>query len=598
MKRILYKAVLPLFAVLSLSGCIEDKGHYDYKSDGDGIEFKVTYPDALYGFAFTLGEDIIIDGMVITHDGKIMRDGQVITPDDENPIKGVQIIMKDPSMKDTDLSYEWIRGGYDPIFTDTPVLTLTNVPVGMHALVVVVTDNRYGTKYACQFIDYTITSEYTDGWVVLSEGAGSSVLSYVRYRNDDFTISDGDVYALNNEGEELGGEPISLSYHLENCADGYEYALSVVQKGGIGPVDLNAGSMKKYVNVFNEFTGTPSFNINSISYKRNSVFALTDQGDVYVRPEVYYTPPGGWAEGLVRHATRFTGAPIYIERGMKITHWINYNAMLSMLYNLDYALAFDDLNKRIVQIVGNDGVARPIDYYDSAIMPGDPGTDGVTQFPALSFPGPDDLSGYDMVFMSGFGGTWDDAFGDEVTMRVACVLKSKSNGKYYLFTFGYVAEFMGGYHIELDKFYELPVQNIDQDVVYTSYFIGEYYLMFTTNNNRDLYMMDLYRGYGKVLYHSGSQITALKAGETSDLMVAWDAGDPGPYNQMFAVGTADGKFIVLDVSPSVMALGNTADAPELKRFETGMGKIASIEFMSNTAFTSSSISRSRSASRK
>jgi hypothetical protein len=159
-----------------------------------------------------------------------------------------------------------------------------------------------------------------------------------------------------------------------------------------------------------------------------------------------------------------------------------------------------------------------------------------------------------------------------------------------------VADWSGGYHIELDKFYEMPVQNLDQSVVQTGYLIGEYYVFFTANGNKDLYMMDLYRGFCKLLYQSASPITALKAGETANMMVDWGMGDMGPYYQKLALGTEDGKFIVIDVSPTYTT-SEAIMAPVMKNYETGLGKIVSIEFLANTAFSSSSVSRSVSKKR-
>ncbi len=559
------KRIINIVAVAALAcfaaGCMKDNGNYDYSVMLDGaIGVAVPSSSGAYGaYEFAIGEEVVIE-----------------------PI----ITVKDETLKPEDMEYTWYLGA--AVISHDPILRLDGLPVGNYRGALTVTDTRYGVIYnraplESEFgntFSLNITSEFTHGFAVLSNDGGASKLGYIRYRNEVWEDFIDNVYALSNEGEELGGEPVNLVYHhyIESMVGGTYYALQINQNGGIGPVDVMNAGMQRAGYVEREFIGgyPEGLRVRDMIYKDDNVFLLSEQGDVYVAPQYRE----GWMD-VLPHRGKFTGRPIYVDGGMRITKWV-HSVLQNMMNNNTpvMILSFDDLNKRMLTINSIDTRVSVLDQFtqgdNEAIKVGDPGTDGTTQN-SLTFPSPANLSGYEMTILGAYK---TDISNDSDNCNVVAVLKK--DNKYYCLIFTLWTLWGGGLDIDLVKFFEFPVQNIDADVQYGVNLAGEPHLFFTANGNRDLCLMNLETNAAKVVYTHSAPITAIQAGETSNaiaqMMVDWgmpDLATYGAYHNMLAIGGEDGKVIILNV-----ANVGTGSANILKTYETQSGPIVDIEYLS------------------
>lgn len=183
---------------------------------------------------------------------------------------------------ETDYDYKWTDNGREVISTER-VLRHLFTEAGDHYLTFQMTDKKTGLVYGRDF-KMTATSEFFLGWLVLSEGAdGSSRLSFVNLTTFQ---SYPDIYATMFPDSPLGSSPVGLACQGIRNTD----QVTVIQKGGDGPVVLDGSSFKKVVNVSGEFIGgrfpeeTGGFNVKAIGYThRGPDLVLTENGNIYDR---------------------------------------------------------------------------------------------------------------------------------------------------------------------------------------------------------------------------------------------------------------------------------------------------------------------------
>ncbi len=213
MKRII-NAVMLLAAVLWTS-CYEDKGNYDYNQLTEvqisGIEDKYT----VY-----VGSDMKIP---------------------------VEITYKNGILKD--VSYEWrINGEVVSTEKDLDIPVKFDVKPGLYADFSVI-DNETGIKTMKMFT-VNVSTEFYNGWLILSDEGDHSVLSYLR--NDGMLYSD--VYRYLNE-EQLGGGATLLKEHWTPWFEGTGEVFVGISKGPNYSVDLDGNSLYRVVYNKDEFLG-------------------------------------------------------------------------------------------------------------------------------------------------------------------------------------------------------------------------------------------------------------------------------------------------------------------------------------------------------
>ena len=548
MKNYLKIYIISAIGALLLTGCYEDKGNYDYSTEGGALDFSEMLNYGNYGsYTFRMDEEVTFE---------------------------VKYKILDPTLNENNISYTWFRGS--ELISTEKALNLGEQLPGDYKLMLVVTDNRFNYTYSIP-ITYTVTPMYTDGWAVLSDNNGTSELGYfyIDASDNSFSEFEADLYPKYNNGETLGTEPKELVYHAYGVNS--DFALNITQGGTEGPIDLDAGSMTKLGTIKNDFIGEAPANLNVKSpiYKNGGVFILTEDGDVYLRDEAQYNGT------IVPHTGKFPSVPAYIDGGMKISKWINNSALSSMMLDQYFVVGYDEMHDRLITFIASSSNTGAILPFTAALytnanephLPGDPGSDGINDYPDIQYPGPEDLSGYDVVALCSYNGSFDDGS----QMYVANILKKESDNTCYLLTFGYWYTSRAS-DVDLEHFYPFPVEIDPDHMIYTSNQAGEPYMYFTANGNKDLYFLNLSNGTCRKIYSSASEITALRTGEASNMMYSWGFGALGRYGEKLVVGTVDGQLTVLEVTNTTLAAGN---ATVLKQYDTGAGKIVAIEYMSN-----------------
>lgn len=302
--KIINKIILiSLLAVLAYS-CIEDDGNYDYTPVNS-----VTIDNVYSNWAVPLGEEYIINPEIDYGD---------FEEDDFNYywIANIQDKWGDTISTEKNLHYkflrtEWYRTGLIVEHKETGALT---------------------TKQ----IDIYVVPRYQTGWVILSEEAGESVLSYAR--KEESTI-DGvtypyrafpDIYTQQNGTEDkLGTDPVSLGRHFTSSED----QILVVQGGGTGTVEISGKDFTKVITTQEEFVGSnypAGFVPLKAEYGDRLEAILGTNGKLYTR----INPNGSF------QVSRYSNIPI---PGVDIKK-MYYTA------NLGFIHLYDELNHRIIGI--------------------------------------------------------------------------------------------------------------------------------------------------------------------------------------------------------------------------------------------------------
>lgn len=215
--------LLMLIFVCSFFSCYEDKGNYDYRAMND-IEITLPLPEG--NNKFVLGDVLYIQPKLVFSQG----------------------------VDSKSLLYSWTFNGTE--ISTEPALKWTIDMEGQYKdLRLAIKDEDTGvTYYGSTMI--SVTSVYvSDGWVVLSEKDGNTMLSYMRSTKKEIE-EDGkpknvydcavtkDVYTLSNGGATLGNRPVSINQHFVTQWGGQDETswLWLVQKGGQGCVDISGST--------------------------------------------------------------------------------------------------------------------------------------------------------------------------------------------------------------------------------------------------------------------------------------------------------------------------------------------------------------------
>lgn len=533
-----------------LFSCYKDKGNYDYKAPAD----RLAISDSMYTnyknrseapFQFKSGEKIVIPAKY-----KIMDEG----------------------LRKENLKIEWLFEKKIVGTGDTLKFDLSGV--GRYYGILNITDTETEYVYSHIFA-FSINASYGAGIAFSSENDGVSKLGFISLdpnKEDSFNFI-GNVF----EGSEIpliNGKIKELSVHQFSIAN---YSLSVVQDGETGPVDIGATEMNKIGRIKDEFiSGGEGLDIESVAYKNFNfgfdyfVYALTSDGKIYARQDEERNADP------IPHSGYFTSEPLSAQGGYKATHWINTSTISSTVgVNIEYIIGYDDLNKRCFELTGYK--IRPFGeelYLDAnEENRGGKGFDGVRYYDDIRFPGPENLSEYDVIDMKASGYSMDLIFsGEHNPIHVAMFLKKKDTGKNYVLVYNY-SNLEGEIDINLKYFYPLPDEIDPKNMVAINNLAAFQTRIFLTGaDKRSIYALNTTSGLLKKVYSAQQDISALGMGEVSNL---WS--ESSNYFDKFFVGYENGNIEVLKMDDEAVGTGN----PQvLQTLETGLGKITHFDYIS------------------
>lgn len=503
---------------------------------------------------------------------------------DEEIIIPLKYTINDPQMTKGNLSFTWYFG--NEIVSNEETLNLGYLAPGLYSGLVVITDNRNGIEYSQQ-VSFTVTTIYTDGWAVISDDGSKAELGYLSIDDEtgDFVFTE-DVYGKANDGASLSSGAGHMVYHYYNIMAPQIFGLTVFQPGEEGPVDLNPQDMTVFGKIKENFISeVPAGNFRDISWnsQTNKVCLVGGDGQLYFKEEYFYN------REPVPFAAKFS-SPYVMPEKYNVTDLINTDMLSSVMIGMTvYLLAYDEQNSRMLSIMDTEVTPFTEAFYtngdNETHWPGDPGDDGSgVPVDGISFPGPEDLSDYEVVKVIACG--FDAAatlWGTPGYLTIAMFMRSKASPEdVYLLTFDYKDDSStwvgkGNIDIDLQLFYKWP-QNlypIDPETMLIRDNIGaSHTFYFTGEGNRDIYYFDTSNAFVRKIYTSDTEITAFRQGEVGNGAMA-----PGLYEDLFVIGDGNGKITVLD-----MANVPGTNAEVVDEVQTDAGGITCMEFLPNNAY--------------
>lgn len=267
-------ALWMVVSLLGLAACYEDKGNYDYRAMND-IEISVETESSSY----VLGDKVIANPELVFALG----------------------------YESEDLEYKWTFDGH-PIGYTKNLEWVADTIASNKDLRLAVLDKSTGVTYFGS-TTISVSSAYkSDGWIVLSEKEGKSMLTFMRRATEDGALKPAvtrDIYTMIN-GEELGGKPLSVYPHWTEAWDGEDPGISwvwVAQEGGLGAVDVSGSSYQREGLLTDMFLeGYPSgFVAQSVIDMQALTLAVGTDGTVYTRVK---------DSNLLFNTSRFLNTPL------------------------------------------------------------------------------------------------------------------------------------------------------------------------------------------------------------------------------------------------------------------------------------------------
>lgn len=427
MKKYIY---IILSLLLTLASCYEDKGNYEYS---DIKELTIDFPNykSVINFGDTLrikptfSFDIPEDAPYMTYRWSIS--GETKEGWDKRNLEWIA----DTVMIYSDFSFE-------------------------------ATDNRTGLVFS-NSRRLAVNSLFdTDGWVILSEVDGNSVISFVKQEEEDDEtgyISKlkvfKDAYPSNNNQAVLGKNPISFHEHFSE------------EFGTIGQfvifqdeaVDIDGLSFKKVLNMSQTFDEgeLPGKMVNG-SFMSHADLLQDDKGKLYSRVK---------STKKLFHSNYFLSDPLKFEgeelKGCKI---------INGRYKDSKATLVHDTNKqRFLYIFDGDNLDWNNPMLGAGYITAMPGAPTSGTLPEKYFP-LDNTSTYDIINMT--------YCIDDYIWGYKMVVKEKLTGIYYYQEF-YIDKLYASVDFTLIdmKVYELPGLNFDPEVICCQTYSESGYLFLT-----------------------------------------------------------------------------------------------------------------------
>lgn len=488
--KLKYMIVTGILGVFLFNACTKDKGNYQYN---DGKKVDISIPAGTYNAL--LGDTTTV-----------------------NPVRKYA----DPT--DTlNYTHEWYIDG--KFYSDKPTLKYSTTESGLRYVNYYMTDKKSGVTFAPSVFFIFVTSPFQNGWGILYEKDGQSELGHVRVANNQY-YDYKDLYKTFNKGEQLGSAPLKLRDYIVRGGRG----MYILQRGGQGPVELDANTLQKKLVASQVFLGgVPSdFAPVDMAFFPTADLLVNQNGDLYAR----------FFNGALAFTVPWMSTPITTKGGLKIADvWDSWSRTST------FALMYDKLNKRVMKTRVNAFSTGGGITIDTLVRPSVP-------YPANYTP-LNNLGTWEYVW----GGTFNDV---NTSMDGAMLIRNPADQNLYYQTFNYM--------ITSTEERLTPKERIlfpgNIYVSPTSKYVaikGRDYLFFTGGaGNNQLYYFDITSRTVVKLYTSySSRITALTSSDDS---------------QQVAVGLEDGTFILYDISNATLIGGSSK---ELHRF-SGLGKIADI----------------------
>ena len=519
------KISLYLFAVaalaLTLTSCFKDDNNYNYSE----INRLSAVENLERSYSVFQGEEVVIEPTVtFTVEG------------------------------DHDITYSWVEDlnedePYSTSKTSTKLVYEGSV-IGQHTLTLLITDNITGVTFV-RNTTIDVKTVYKNGWLVLSDNGGRSVLSIVKMKSEKVDGTD----VINYIGEEvdlipdLGTGPIKLVEHWLSADADYNVMVGpimVVQKDRT--VEVNGESMLPEVYTDDEFEGVrPGGTWLTDAYLcLSSNYVLDSDGHLYsglnALPSVPYT-------------SGYTSLPLH--NGARYSKIIPPAA----LENSPIILAIDaDLNEIIGINVGGyasyDGTLNMTNAYDGkrVLLTGE--------------------SEYDHTLFKDPGHKWERLYiasysdMDYYEAPIISVLKNNSTGKYVMHKFlldmtNYNREATSILTIDWEEEpWELESSVFDEFVDLAVCYHRNYCAVASANK---LYMMDYYDAIpAKLAMTFDSPIKKIYAKDHDTYF-----SPSGPH---IGVALANGDFVIVELN-----YDNPPASRELYR-KGGFGDIVDVRF--------------------
>lgn len=541
--KIKYILRLLVFAGL-LSSCYEDKGNYDYQAMND-ITISLPLPDG--NTEYVLGDILNIQPELVFAQG----------------------------IKSESLTYSWTFNGTE-ISTESVLKWTVDKEAQYKDLRLAITDQDTGiTYYGSAMI--SVTSVYVnDGWIVLSEKDGKTMLSYLRSTRKEVeedgkttTVYDcavtKDVYALSNGGEILGSGPVSINQHFVSQWDSQDKTswLWLVQKGGQGCVDISGSTYKIAGSLEDMFLdgGYPEgFEPQQVYDLFLLSLAVGTDGRIYTRVK---------DTELLFNTSQFLNEPVLSYNGKPIDGTMIVNE--PSFVDQGGVLLYDKNSKRYLHVCDYASYTGAV-YSGKVVAPVIQNEEIYEEHPTWARV--DDMTGYKIHYLGVYA---YQEYGSNTDGGYRAVIEKEGTGDFYIQDFrisnyGKSATIVS--HNKISEFKGLiggGAKNVYSLCFYQEE--GKPYLVFSRDNILYLYKFDGDPGNRLIPLHTFPQnITSIATGG-------------GSYEQYAGVGTEDGEFYVFNLYQDVIEeVIKTGDSEKKIVFhEKDFGKVVQVIYKLKTA---------------
>ena len=212
------------------------------------------------------------------------------------------------------------------------------------------------------------------------------------------------------------------------------------------------------------------------------------------------------------------------------------------------------------------GVFRALKVPDAAsVKPGDTDPESGLVFPDVA-----DLGDYTVQSMG--ARVAKSVLGVATTSTNYLLLRSKTDGKYYLLSFDYKMNSESSIVFTLDGFRPFPeTEGFGEKSLFEVQIGGNEYIFYTAgSNNEKLYVYNILDGTSVCVYTAGARITSLCPG----VVAIPNTIVKTVYMERMLLGTEAGGLALLDISADVVESGSL---PEIGTF-SGLGKVVDMDF--------------------
>lgn len=541
--KVKYILAIGIFVGL-LSSCYEDKGNYDYRTMND-ITITLPLPDG--NNVFVLGDVINIQPNLVFSQG----------------------------IQSESLSYSWSFDGVE--ISTEPILKWTVDMEGQYKdLRLAIKDLDTGVTYYGNTM-ISVTSVYVnDGWVVLSEKDGQTMLSYLRSTTKEVekdgkktTVYDcavtKDVYTLSNGGESLGSKPISINQHFVTQWGGQDETswLWLVQKEGQGCVDISGSTYQtegRLADMFLNGSYPEGFEPQQVYDFYLLSMAVGTDGRIFTRVKESYE---------LFNTSQFLNDPVLSYNGKPVdgTMIVNEPSFMDQFG----VLLYDKNSKRYLQVCDYDSYTGAV-YSGRVVTPVVQNEEMYEQHP--SWARVDDMAGYKVHHVGVYA--YQD-YGFNTDGGYKAVIENEQTGDFYIQDFRISNYGKSANVISQDEISELRgvVGNGAKNVFSLCFYQeeGRPYLVISQDNILYLYKFDGDAGKRLIKLHTfNHNITTIATGG-------------GSYEQYAGVGTEDGGFYVFNLHQSVIeeVIKNGDSERKIAFQESGLGTVVQAIYKLKTA---------------